>query len=188
MRYEEHMSDITQKPVLFLDFDRTLFDLDRFMGEYLGYRHEDHSVKFKEFLSSSPTMDISGYMYEDTVPFLLRARETHTLVLLSRARSFPEYQRKKILGSRVAEYLDDIIVTPNDDKGLFALPFLPNYGIGEGEPKGYMFIDDNLEALHSMKPIAPYVRRVYIDRKRKTQTVPDGATDIIYSLSDLSLK
>ncbi len=172
---------------MFLDFDRTLFDLDRFMGEYLGYRHEDHSVKFKEFLSSNPTIDISEYMYEDTIPFLLRAHETHTLVLLSRARSFPEYQRKKILGSRVAEYLDDIIVTPNDDKGMFALPFLPNYGVEAEEPKGYMFIDDNLEALRSMKPIAPYVRRVYIDRRRKAQTVPDGATDIIHTFSDLPL-
>lgn len=186
MRYEEYMSG-TQKPVLFLDFDRTLFDLDRFMREYLGYRHEDHVVKFKEFLTSNPTMDISAYMYDDTFSFLTTARVTHTLVLLSRARNFPEYQRKKILGSRVAEYLDDIIVTPNDDKGLFALPFLPNYGIGAEEPKGYLFVDDNIEALRSMKPIAPYVRRVFIDRRNTTTVIPDGATDIIHSFADLTL-
>jgi|GEM_PF-2479425 len=181
------MSNPPQKPVLFLDFDLTLFDLGRFMRDYLGMRHEEHSVKFKEFLSSTPTTDISTFMYEDSVPFLRRARETHTLVLLSRARSFPEYQRKKILGSQVAEHLDDIIVTPNDDKGLFALPFLPNVSEGDERPKGYMFIDDNPEALQSMNRVAPFVRTLRIDRFRKVGLKSDGVSEIIHSLEDLTL-
>lgn len=179
------MNDSPQKPVLFLDFDRTLFDLDRFMGEYLGYRHEEHSVRFKEFLTSSPTMDISAYLYPDSIPFMIRARATHTLVLLSRGRNFPEYQRKKILGSRVTEYLDDIIVTPNDDKGLFALPFLPNYMLGGEEPKGYMFIDDNVDALKSMQVIAPYVKRLYIDRKKRARPTPEVAHETIATFDGL---
>jgi hypothetical protein len=179
------MSDTPQKPVLFLDFDRTLFDLDRFMGQYLGYRHEEHSVRFQQFLLSNPTMDISPYLYDDSISFMIRARKTHTLVLLSRGRNFPEYQRKKILGSRVAEYLDDIIVTPNDDKGLFALPFLPNYMLGGTEPKGYMFIDDNVDALKSMQAIAPYVRRIYIDRKDRKRPTPEGAHETIVTFEGL---
>jgi hypothetical protein len=179
---EEH----PQKPVLFLDFDRTLFDLNRFMS-YLGYRHEEHVAKFKEFLASDPTLDISGYLYPDTVPFLVEARKTHTIVLLSRGRSYPEYQRKKILGSRVAEYLDDIIITPNDNKGLFAIPFLPAYSTGDTVPKGYAFIDDNIAALSSMAEIAPYVERIYIDRRKKALGVPDGATKMITTFIGFSL-
>lgn len=187
MRNEEYMSVPPQKPVLFLDFDLTLFDLGRFMRDYLGMRHEEHSVKFREFLMSSPTADISAFMYEDSVPFLRRARETHTLVLLSRARTFPEYQRKKILGSQVAEHLDDIIVTPNDDKGLFALPFLPNVPEGASTPEGYIFIDDNLEALRSMNRVAPFVRTLHIDRFKKEGLISDDLSEIIHSLEDLSL-
>jgi hypothetical protein len=177
----------TQKPVIFLDFDRTLFDLDKFVREYLGYRHEEHTEKFKAFLASDPTADISGYLYGDTIPFLKKARETHTLVLLSRGRVFPEYQRKKILGSRIAEYIDDIIVTPNDDKGLFALPFLPPYSTGDDAPKGYAFIDDNIDALRSMQVIAPYVERIYIDRRKKVTVLPDGATKMITAFEEFAL-
>ena len=174
-----------QKPVLFLDFDRTLFDLGSFMA-YLGYRHEEHMVKFKEFLASDPTMDISEYLYPDTIPFLVEARKTHTVVLLSRGRNYPEYQRKKILGSRVAEYLDDIIITPNDNKGLFAIPFLPNFSSGDVAPKGYAFIDDNIEALRSMGEIAPYVERIYIDRRKKATVLPEGATRMIHTFEGLA--
>jgi hypothetical protein len=184
---EKYMSTPAQKPVLFLDFDLTLFDLGRFMRDYLGMRHEEHSVKFREFLTSTPTTDISAFMYEDAVPFLKRARETHTLVLLSRARTFPEYQRKKILGSQVAEHLDDIIVTPSDDKGLFALPFLPNVSDGAPLPEGYMFIDDNLDALQSMNRAAPFVRTLRIDRFKKDGLISDDVSEIIHSLEDLLL-
>ncbi len=175
-----------QKPVLFLDFDRTLFDLGSFMA-YLGYRHEEHMAKFKEFLDSDPTMDISGYLYPDTIPFLIEARKTHTIVLLSRGRNYPEYQRKKILGSRVAEYLDDIIITPNDNKGLFAIPFLPNFSTGDVTPKGYAFIDDNIAALRSMETIAPYVNRIYIDRRKITTSIPEGATQMITMFEGFSV-
>ncbi len=174
------------KPIIFLDFDRTLFDLDRFMGEYLGYRHEEHVLKFKEFLMSDPLMDISQYLYPDTIPFLKKAGETHTRVLLSRARTFPEYQRKKIIGSRVLEYLDDIVVTPDDNKGSYAIPFLSQNL--DDIKDACLFLDDNLDALRSMEVVAPYVKRILVDRRRKTSILPSGADMCIADLSGVVLK
>jgi FMN phosphatase YigB (HAD superfamily) len=125
---------IVHKPVLFLDFDRTLFDTDKFY-EWLGDERFSRLLDLTAGKIASP--DFSEMVYADTIPFLNRAKETHRLVLLTFAMN-TALQRRKIRGSNLVSYFDDIIMTQGA-KGEEVKNYLERMGDTGWE---HAFIDD----------------------------------------------
>jgi hypothetical protein len=156
-RYSEQM----QKPILFLDFDRTLFDTAQFY-DWLGEDVETALQAFVEGRSAEP--DFVSMLYGDTLPFLLRARCTHQLVLLTYTMNTP-LQEKKIRGSGVAPYFDRIIMTHGTregktGKGKAAKDYLATHqSVGKN-----LFIDDALVNIAEVKSMNPELRCVQIVR------------------------
>lgn len=121
-------------PVLFLDFDRTLFDTEQFY-EWLG---EDHFARIMDLESGKLTPpDYRKWLYPDTLPFLNEAKKTHQLVLLSYAMN-TLLQQHKIEGSGIASFFSHIIITQRE-KGTEAKAYLAH----KGDPPGpHVFVDD----------------------------------------------
>lgn len=153
---------IVHKPVLFLDFDRTLFDTDRFY-EWLGDERFSRLLDLAAGKIEAP--DFAEMVYSDTIPFLKRAKETHRLVLLTFAMN-TALQRRKVRGSNLVSYFDDIIMTQGA-KGQEAKNYLERMGDTGWE---HAFIDDAPLNIDNVKMVTPHVKCIRIDR---TPLTPD---------------
>lgn len=147
---------IHHKPVLFLDFDRTLFDTDQFY-EWLGDERFARLLDLTAGNKAPP--DFAAMVYSDTVPFLTRMKGTYRLVLLTFAMN-TTLQRRKLRGSNLVTYFDDVIMTKGA-KGDEAKKYLERMGDSGWE---HAFIDDAPENIDSMKAVNPHITCIRIDR------------------------
>ncbi len=158
-RYENSYflgSYMHRKPVLFLDFDRTLFDTDQFYA-WLG---EDRFGRILGLMGGSiEAPDFSVYLYPDTLAFLKTARKTHRLVLLTYAIN-TMLQRRKVRDSGIIPLLDDVIISSRD-KGIEAKEYLARIGDPGWE---HAFIDDAPKNISEMKAVNPDIITLRIER------------------------
>lgn len=150
------------KPVLFLDFDRTLFDTDQFY-DWLGENRFERILKISSGELAPP--DFAEYLYADTLEFLKTAGKTYRLVLLTYALN-TVLQRKKVRGSGIIPLLDDVIMTQGNasgqtGKGDAALDYLKRIGDSGWE---HAFVDDAPENIDEVKRHSPDIRCIRIDR------------------------
>jgi len=175
-----------QKPVIFLDFDRTLFDTAQFY-DWLGHDVETALEALVEGRVEEP--NFASMLYSDTLSFLERARHTHQLVLLTYTMNTP-LQKKKINGSGVTPYFDHVIMTHGtregeSGKGLGAKDYLAtHHSTGQN-----IFIDDVLANITEVKRMNPEIRCVRIDRTLSEGVGTDRHTpfsedDVVANLSD----
>lgn len=145
-----------QKPILFLDFDRTLFNTDQFY-DWLGV---DRYSRILDLLAGTiDAPDFSMMVYADVTPFLVKAKKTHRLVLLTYSLN-TTLQRRKIRGSGLVSFFDDVIMTQGS-KGIEAKNYLIRT---EHAEKGHTFIDDTPKNIDDMKTENPEIRTVRIER------------------------
>lgn len=172
------------KPVLFLDFDRTLFDTDKFY-DWLGPDRFGRILAITGGTLTPP--DFSTYLYEDTVPFLKHMAKTHRIVLLTYAVN-TVLQRKKIRGSGIVPLLDDVIITEGEagnktGKGVAAAEYLARIGDPGWE---HAFVDDAPENIDEVKRLNPEIRCIRIDRVPQAQgIVHEGMLDPDHVVKDL---
>ena len=175
------------KPICFIDFDRTLFDTEKFYT-WLG---EDVRKKIDAILSGELTPPhFNTMIYDDVLAFLSFARTKYYLVLLTFLKV--EYasnpvlmQQLKINGSGIASYFDDIVITTKD-KANRAREYLASH---HQENNPHIFIDDELGNISRMKEENKHVTCYLIRRYPTTdvalermQIAPDM---IVKSLSEL---
>lgn len=155
-------------PILFLDFDRTLFDTEK-LYEWLG---EDRFGKMAQVVALRiQPPDFGAMLYADTLPFLESAKETHELVLLSYAMN-TKFQKLKIDGSGIAHFFTDVIITQKE-KGIEVKSYLARKGSTPGAPDhehlrldGNVFVDDVPRNVSEMKTTNPRICCIRIDRTR----------------------
>ena len=175
------------KPVLFLDFDRTLFDTDK-LYDWLG------EERFQRILALTggaiPPPDFASYLYADTLPFLKQIRNSYKLVLLTFAQN-TKLQRMKVRGSGIVPLLDDVIITTGDVEGKTGKgDAIKNY-FTRNQDSGWehVFVDDTADNLHEVKMINPDVRIIRIDRVPREHVVPLGSDvvpdTIVHNLVEL---
>lgn len=172
------------KPVLFLDFDRILFDTDQLYA-WLG---EDRFARILGLTSGTiDPPDFATYLYPDTVDFLKKARVTHRIVLATIAVN-TILQRKKIRGSGIIPLLDDVIMTSGDASGSTGKGIaLRDYLVRIGDPGWeHTFVDDAGENIDEVKRMNPEIRCVRIDRDpRVALMLHDGHLAPDYVVSNL---
>jgi FMN phosphatase YigB (HAD superfamily) len=182
------------KPVLFLDFDRTLFDTDQFY-DWLGEERFSRILDLSAGKIEAP--DFRAMIYPDTISFLEQAGEAYRLVLLTYTVNIA-LQRRKVRGSGIVPFFDDIIMTQGS-KGLEAKKYLTRMdasgwsvctdcaGRAGGE---HVFVDDAPENVDDMKTINPEIATVRIDRtplpSEKLFQVTHEPDLVVRSLSALS--
>jgi FMN phosphatase YigB (HAD superfamily) len=178
------------KPVLFLDFDRTLFDTDQ-LYDWLG---EDRFERILALTGGNITPpDFAEYLYPDTISFLKKARRSHRLVLLTFAKN-TKLQRMKIRGSGIVPLLDDVIITIGSDDG--------STGKGEAIQEYFLktadsgwehtFVDDDTRNLYEVKMRNKDMRVIRIDRvsspeeeANKPLLTPDAVVTNLSELEEL---
>ena len=170
-----------RKPVLFLDFDHTLFDTEQFY-EWLG---EDRFEKILGITSGKVTPpDFASYLYSDTLPFLKAARKTHRLVLLTYSIN-QMLQRRKVRDSGIVPLLDDVIIS-HRNKGLEAKEYITRIGDPGWE---HAFIDDAPLNISDMKTENPDIRTFRIKRTplsgKALASMPIEADVVVSNLSEV---
>ena len=159
------------KPILFIDFDRTLFDTEKFytwLGEDV-YKRIDDIVEGK-----LPPPHFNTMVYADVEEFLAFAHARYHLVLLTFLKV--EYssnpvlmQQLKINGSGVAKHFDDIIITTKD-KAVRAKEYLMTH---ESRETQALFVDDELANISRMKEENPEVS-CYLMRRFVRESGTEG--------------
>ena len=162
---------IITKPICFIDFDRTLFDTEKFytwLGEDV-YKRIDDIVEGK-----LPPPHFNTMVYSDVQDFLEYAHTKYHLVLLTFLKV--EYssnpvlmQQLKINGSGIAKHFDDIIITTKD-KASRAKEYLLTHEQG-GVPA--LFVDDELANISRMKEENPEVT-CYLMRRFVRESGSEG--------------
>ena len=174
------------KPILFIDFDRTLFDTEKFytwLGEDV-YKRIDDIVEGK-----LPPPHFNTMVYADVEEFLAFAHAKYHLVLLTFLKV--EYssnpvlmQQLKINGSGVAKHFDDIIITTKD-KAVRAKEYLLTHGNGETQT---LFVDDELANISRMKEENPeascYLMRRFV-RESGTEGIRFAPDFVVKDLVEL---
>jgi FMN phosphatase YigB (HAD superfamily) len=145
-----------KKPIIFLDFDRTLFDTERFY-EWLG---EDRYARILAIAVGELTPpDFSTMLYPDTLAFLQKIKTAYRPVLLTYSINIA-LQRRKVRGSGILPYFSHIIITSRE-KGIEAQEYLVNNREALG---GHVFVDDTPEQINDMRATNPMVRSIRIER------------------------
>jgi FMN phosphatase YigB (HAD superfamily) len=183
--YDQEMK---HKPVLFLDFDRPLFDTDQFY-DWLGADRFSRILDLSAGRIEAP--DFSSMVYPDTIMFLKRAKKTHRLVLLTYTVN-TVLQRRKVRGSGLVPFFDDIIMTQNN-KGFEAKKYLMQME-GSGWPAcsemEHVFVEDTPKNIDDMKIVNPQIKTVRIERVSLTPEESVHTTEpdlVVPSLSALSV-
>ncbi len=157
------------KPVLFLDFDRTIFDTDALYVWFDPNRFERILALTSGELAPP---DFPSYLYPDTIDFLKRVRATHRIVILTFAVNIV-LQRKKLRGSGIISLVDDVIITRGEGEGLTgkgtqASEYLRRIGDPGWE---HTFVDDSPQNIDEMKRKNPEIRCIRIDRVPQAQGI-----------------
>ena len=159
------------KPVLFLDFDRTLFDTDQFY-DWMGPNRFERILELMGGHIEQP--DYASYLYPDALSFLKKVRKSHRIVILSFALNLI-LQRKKLRGSGILPLVDDVIISEGKDgttgKGGAAKEYLARIGDPGWE---HVFVDDLPDNINEVKTMNPDIRCIRIDRKPMTQGMLQG--------------
>lgn len=175
------------KPVLFLDFDRTLFDTDQ-LFDWLGPNRFERILALTAGEIDPP--DYASYLYPDTVQFLKQVRSSHRLVILTYAVNIV-FQRKKLRGSGILPLVDDVVIIHGEvlnrtGKGAEAKAYLARIGDPGWE---HTFVDDLSNNIDEMKRENPDIRCIRMDRVSLAQGVlHDGLMspdNIVCSLAEL---
>jgi len=129
---------------IYIDFDHTLFNTTLFIEEIEKLTNKEFNnlslLEIKEIVINN-NLDLSNYLYHDTLNFLNKYKD-YNLYLLTHGKN--SYQEFKIKESKIDKYFKDIIIT-KELKGNLNL----NY-------KDSIFIDDNpieLDSIYSNNPI-----------------------------------
>lgn len=169
------------KPVLFIDFDRTLFDTDQFY-EWLGPNRFERILALTSGELSHP--NFAEYLYADTINFLTLVRQTHRVVIVTYAMNLA-LQRKKIRGTNIVSFVDDVIITGRN-KGEEITEYLSRIGDPGWE---HTFVDDLPQNIDDVKRLHPEVRCIRIDRVPLAQELKRDdilqEDAIVTNLSDL---
>ncbi len=161
------------KPMLFLDFDRTLFDTDKFY-EWIGEDSVERILKLTSGAITPP--DFSLFLYADSVEFLRWARTEHQLVLLTYTIN-TTLQKKKIWGSGIVSLVDEVIMVSGGDVGLSGKgAAVKNYLLHINKlGLEHIFIDDSPQNIDEVKRMNPKIRCIRIDRVANAHGMPYGA-------------
>jgi FMN phosphatase YigB (HAD superfamily) len=156
------MRTTTALPIVFLDFDRTVFDTSRFI-EWLG---DDRYARMLSLaVGELAPPDFRTYIYDEVWEALSKMRKTHHLVLLTYAK-MTRLQRLKIRDSGILPYLDDVVMTTGGKHG----------GTGKGEaistyirmrryaPQTHWFVDDDEDNLRDVASMHPDIQLVHMCR------------------------
>lgn len=147
----------TASMYLILDFDRTLFDTDRFKAVY--------EARLPLLLSGEArfsTGELTQFVYPDVISVLRKAKEEGiTVVLLTFGD--PTFQKAKVLATGLHEYFDIHIFTFGEKgQALFAQLGSQIQGV---------FVDDLSVWADSVKKFCPNIRTVRINRSEENSGV-----------------
>lgn len=153
---------------IYIDFDRTLFDCERFIEDFFELLQnynisKDDFVRYQnQFKDINPYIildamskekdinkgvyvaidklikESSKYLFDDTIPFLKYLKNKNYQVIILTKGNL-DFQKDKIINSHIDSYYDNIIVT-SDHKGKLDLDYTNG-----------IFIDDREEELESIK-------------------------------------
>lgn len=144
------------KPILFVDFDRTLFDTEQFI-RWLGEDIEERFIALEN--GTLPPPDFASMLYPDAIPFLEEARKKYTIVILTYATSHA-MQERKVTESGIRAFVDDVIITEGN-KGEEAKNYLALHDSG---PSMHAFVDDKESNIEDMNAVNPSVQCFLIER------------------------
>lgn len=96
---------------IILDFDNVLFDSEAFKRVLTEHSPDWFSARKLEYLDG---IDLAGFLFPDTVPFLERHHKDHELVLMT--AGIPEWQSAKVESSGIAPYFNEIVLSGADGK------------------------------------------------------------------------
>lgn len=173
------MMSSLSKPVLFLDFDRTLFDTEGFYA-WLG---EDRYAQTLALLSGRRAPpDFSTFLFPETLDFLRTMRAHYRLVLLSYSVN-TVMQRRKVRDSGVAPLFDDILIV-QCDKGAAATEYLSRFAPTAWR---HVFVDDEPGNISDMKSAHPDFLVIQIgaregDTEHPALTPPDKHVEDLKAL------
>lgn len=167
-------NSMTQKPILFIDFDRTLFDTNQF-AEWLGEDAETRLTAIEKGKLTPP--DFSTMLYDDAIVFLEAVRKDYTLVILTFA-TLRSVQERKVKDSGLTKYVDAVIITEGD-KGEEVKKYLAKH---KQTGLGHAFVDDKESNIVSMHTANPSVQCFLIERSQSDtlMTKGEGKTSPLY--------
>lgn len=165
---------------IYIDFDRTIFDCDKFIEDFYNLL-EKYNISKNDFIKyQSQCMDFnpydildlmskdydinkevynaidnfikksSDYIFSDTIPFLKYIKNKNYQVIILTKGNY-DFQMSKIINSHIDLYYDDVIVT-NKHKGDLDIDYTNS-----------IFIDDREEEIGSIKKRNPK-RVIFIQR------------------------
>lgn len=151
-----------EKPVLFIDLDRTMFDTDQLYA-FWGIEYERRGPYMRATAEGRiPEPDWATMVYPETRTFLERAKERYRLVLLTRTLDI-EFQKIKFTRSGLSKYFDDsLYTTALCAKGDLARRYLERY---KGERTHAAFIDDEPMNIDDVKRALPGIFAMHIRRQ-----------------------
>jgi FMN phosphatase YigB (HAD superfamily) len=150
-------------PILFLDFDRTVFDTEEFIL-WLGTDRIRTMMQLSTGMIPSP--DFARYLYSDVQTVLPVLRETHRIVILTYAKMVP-LQRKKLRGSGIVVLVDDIVITTGDTEGKTGkAEAISRYLEAHGDfGWNHIFVDDEQANLDEVSHAHPDMRVIRMVRE-----------------------
>ncbi len=169
---------MSETPVLFLDFDRTLFNTEQFY-DWLG---DDVSAQLSALMSGELLAEnFSAMLFPEVISFLAIARTHYHLVILTFSTT-PELQRIKLRESGILKYVDEVIITERD-KGLEAKEYL---SLKHKSALMHYFVDDTESKIHEVYAQNRNITCYLIDRSKSEMTVLDNGVLVICDLAMLA--
>lgn len=136
-----------------LDFDRTLFDTDKFVQQ-LELDKVDYTVLVPELLDN---YTIADYLYDDVLPFLQSKNKEDVIFLTALGSTYGprilEYQKAKIEQEPIISLVGKIVYV-DSEKGPAAAKIAEQFLPGES----VVFVDDLIEQCLSVQQAVPQAR------------------------------
>jgi FMN phosphatase YigB (HAD superfamily) len=150
-----------EKPVLFLDLDRTMFDTDQ-LYVFWGIDPERRAPYMQATVEGKiPEPDWANMVYPETKSFLERAKERYHLVLLTRTLNI-SFQKMKFVRSGLSKFFDGALYTTAfRAKGSLVKRYLELYG---GDRSHAVFIDDEPANIDDVKRALPGIFAIHMCR------------------------
>ncbi len=158
---------------IFLDFDRTLFDTERFYSEL-----ERSFLLLPALLARESSLQ--EFLYPDTLPFLV-AHKAHDLVLVT--RGIPALQRLKAEKSGVLAHIPRALFVAEGTKAKAIQEHVASHPLQEPA----YFLDDLPEELAAVRQELPNVSVVRMRRlQARTSSLPGLDLPEAADLSDFA--
>ena len=161
----------------FLDFDRTLFDTERFYNALeRGLIIPDDALSLDQ---------LSSFLYADTLPFLKRHQDD-TLVLVTRGERL--IQETKVLNTLIEDFFDELLYVPEGSKGVAIEAYLNAHPEQAGVPM--FFLDDTIAELESIRTHFPDTLTVVRMRRLTAKNAGEPASHLneAYTLDEFEEK